>query len=163
MKMHSIVLGSATIFLGMGMSCGAQAALPKVFFQNAAGFCQPALPTFDGNIRKRPTGVANEGATNAFVSCSAPTSAESSTGITSLNLALANRTTGDIIVTCSLVNSFLVGGAVIPKTVTIPANNIQFVTWTTSDVGNPASMMWANFSCNLPPGTDVSYIFYNFT
>ncbi len=164
MKHIPLVLGTAAVIAGLGMSGGAQAlTATKKFYQNATGFCQPSLPAFDGNIRKRPTAVANEGTSAAFVSCSGPTSAEDTTGVSSLNLVLYNRTAAAISVTCSLVDSFTAGGLVVPKTVSIPANNRAFFTWTLADVGSPPSMQWANFNCGLPPSTDVGYLFYDYT
>lgn len=133
------------------------------YYQNAAGICQASLPSFEGAIRKRPTAVANEGASSAFVSCSAPTAAESSSGITEISVVLYNRTAGAIPVTCTFVHSFQSGGTLVPKTVSVPANSRAFMSWTPADVGNPASLRFANFNCALEPGTDVGYVYYFYT
>lgn len=39
------------------------------FIQTPVNNCQPALPAFDGQIRKRPKAVQNEGTSTAFVTC----------------------------------------------------------------------------------------------
>lgn len=164
MNRVSFVLGTAAIAAGLGMGGGAQAATAsKTHYQNATGFCQAALPVFDGNIRKRPTAVANQGTTNAFVSCSMVTSAEATTGISTMNLVLYNRNATAIDVTCSLVHSFQSGGLIVPKTLTIPANARGFLIWTPADVGGGTSLKYANFSCNLPGNIDVGYAYYDYT
>ncbi len=43
--------------------------LARKLMVNASGACQSALPVFDGNIRKRPKAVVNEGDSPAFVTC----------------------------------------------------------------------------------------------
>lgn len=164
MNRFSWVLTAAAIAAGLGMSDGAQAATAtKNYFQNATGFCQPALPVFDTNVRKRPTAVANEGTSNAFVSCSMVTSAEESTGISRIDLVLYNRAVAPLNVTCSLVHSYEAGGLIVPKTVAIPAGARGFLVWTTADVGNPASIAFANFSCDLPAGVEIGYAFYRYS
>jgi len=49
----------------------ASAALAsRILNQNPAGVCQAALPVYDGQIRKRPKAIQNEGSSPAFVTCS---------------------------------------------------------------------------------------------
>lgn len=156
-------LGTAAIVAGLGMVHEAHAATsPRLNFQNAAGFCQPALPAYEGSIRKRPTAVANEGSSNAFVSCSSLTQAEDSTGMSEIYLVLYNRTAAPINATCSLVHSYQAGGTIIPKTLSIPANDRAFFQWTAAEVGFP-SIRFANWSCNLPPGVDVGYSWFMYS
>lgn len=153
----------AVAMLGSAMGTAQAATSTKLYFQNATGICQASLPSFEGAIRKRPTAVANEGSSSAFVSCSAPTSAEGSTGITSVTIVLYNRTAGTIPVTCTFVHNFTSGGTLVPKTASIGANNRAFLTFSTTDVGSPTSLQFANFNCALEPGTDVGYVYYNYT
>lgn len=42
----------------------------RYLVQNPTGVCQAALPVYDGQIRKRPKAIQNEGTTPAFVTCS---------------------------------------------------------------------------------------------
>lgn len=44
--------------------------LRRFMTQNPTAICQAALPVYDGQIRKRPKAVQNEGTTPAFVTCS---------------------------------------------------------------------------------------------
>lgn len=163
MKLFSLLIATTAIGVGLGMSNDVQAATAtRLYFQNASGICQPALPVFDGNIRKRPTAVANEGTSNAFVSCSSQTQAESTTGIGTISLVLYNRTAAPISATCSLVHSFQTGGLIIPKTLSVPANNRVFFDWTAAEVSF-TSVRFANWSCNLPPGVDVGYAIFNYS
>jgi len=138
----------------------------KGHYQAGSGFCQPALPTFDGNIRKRPTAIANEGTALAFVSCSAQKSFNDSSGYTdnepSYSLVIYNRTSAAVNVTCSLVNSFQAGSTAFPKTISVPANNRSFFTWDAATDNGGTEWQFPNFSCGLPPGTEVGYILYNF-
>lgn len=138
----------------------------KAIYQAGSGFCQPALPTFDGNIRKRPTAIANEGTALAFVSCSAVKSFNDSAGFSDnepeYRLVIYNKTAAPVDVTCSLVNSFQAGSTTFPKTLTVQANNRVFFTWNAVADNGGTEWQFPNFSCGLPPGTEVGYILYNF-
>jgi len=164
MNRFSLITGATLLVAGFGMTGTAEAATAtRLHFENATGFCQSALPIFDGNVRKRPTAVANEGTSNAFISCSMAASANGSTGIEVISLFIYNKTAVAVNVTCSLVNHYQAGGTVVPKTQSVRAIGIAEFVWTRGDVGNPASMKYANFSCNLPPGTEVGYGYYRYS
>jgi hypothetical protein len=133
-----------------------------VYYQSASGFCQPALPAFDGLVRKRPTAVANEGTANAFVSCSMPswpTGEGVDVNLGEVELVLANRGTQAAQLSCTLVNAFEPGGAAVVRTATAAAGQRAFLTWTIGDFGG-APLEFLNFSCLLPPRTEVAYGFY---
>ncbi len=153
-------LGVAAALFAAVMSDASAATAQGRYFQNAAGICQASLPSYEGAIRKRPTAVANEGSSSAFVSCSAPTSAESSQGITQVYAVLYNRTAAAIPVTCTYVHNYQSGGTIVPKTISVPANSRAFLSWTPADVGATSTMSFANFNCALEPGTDVGYVYY---
>jgi hypothetical protein len=167
MRTPSSLLGLALVLAGTALAAPSAMALTSTrhYYQNASGICQSALPVFDGNIRKRPTAVANEGTANAFVSCSVPTNAESSLDITSFTVVLFNRTGADQTVSCTYVSSYSqVTSTLVPKSVTVPANDRAFLTFSTSDLpGPPSNLYFGNFSCNLLPGTDVGYIYYDYS
>src|SRR5690606_41548022 len=75
----------ATVFLtgAIAAALPVGAATQNHWMQaNGSGVCQAALPNFEGQIRKRPLAIQNEGTATAFVTCS-PTSlqfAEASSG-----------------------------------------------------------------------------------
>ena len=156
-------LGIAIAVVCVGMTDAIAATSTGRYYQNAAGICQASLPSYEGAIRKRPTAVANEGSSSAFVSCSAPTSAEGTTGVTEISVVLYNRNASATPVTCTFVHSFQAGGTLVPKTISVPSNGRAFLTYTPADVGNPTSLRFANFNCALEPGTDVGYVFYYYT
>lgn len=160
MRYATATAAAAMILASFASPDAAAATASKLQFQNASGFCQPALPVFDGQIRKRPTAVANEGTTNAFVSCSMQTSPEDANhSISVVALVLYNRGTTDREVTCNLVHGFQAGSTLFPLTLTVPAGWRQFFEWTAGDVG-VAEIDFANFNCNLPVGVDIGYGYY---
>ena len=59
-----------TVALACGQWLSSEAAAQTTAPTAAAvDRCQPALPTFDGSIRKRPKAVQNEGTSIAFITC----------------------------------------------------------------------------------------------
>jgi len=164
MNRRACVVGLTALGVWWGGLAVAEAATAERFYMSSAtGFCQPALPVFDGNIRKRPTAVANEGTSNAFVSCSMPTAGDSSTGITTIVLFFHNRGSTAVTFTCSLVHAFQAGSLIVPKAIDIPGHDTNGQAWFRADVGNPASMSFANFSCNLPASVEISYGYYPYS
>ena len=164
MNRRALLFAVTTLAAGLGATTNARAAVAQtVHYQNATGFCQPALPVFEGNIRKRPTAIANEGTSNAFVSCSMTSLPEAGAAIELPTLAVYNRTAADIDVTCSLVHSYEAGGLVVPKTLSIPAGDREFFEWTLADIGDPPSFDFLNFNCNLPVGVDIGYGYYYYS
>lgn len=161
MNRHISLIAAMTAAAGFAASGTAQAATTQtVHYQNASGFCQPALPVFEGNIRKRPTAIANEGTANAFVSCSMSSLPEvAAANITLATLVIYNRGASAVDVTCSMVNHYQAGGAVVPRTLSVPAAGREFFEWAPADFED-APLDFLNFNCNLPVGADVGYGFY---
>ena len=162
----AIVLGCATV-----PDAGAF-ELPREAHQKATGVCQAALPAFEGQIRKRPLAVQNEGSANAFVSCSlfspgAPATSFLHGAIYAVILTLDNDRPDPVDVTCTLV----VGASrspwtrYFPRTVTLPANSTyNQIAWSQDpdfDGGmvNPSP----GISCNLEPGVGIAdtTVYYN--
>ena len=158
---HGIITATLTAGLGLIFASGAAGAVTsaRVFNQNATGNCQSALPTFDGQIRKRPLAIQNEGTAPAFVSC-AFMSPSNLAGVTQVTLLADNNTGSPVDISCTLVSGVSHNGVpkYFPKTITMAANSgLNGFTWTTADNGG------ANFtdydlsaSCNLPVGTGLS-------
>ena len=70
--------------------------------------CQAALPVFDGQIRKRPLAIQNEGTSNAFITCAlrgrfGGTSATTGTSAF-VTVGLINNTGSSRTATCTLVD-----------------------------------------------------------
>lgn len=64
--------GIALAFMTLSAAPGDASAqdVTRYWQQNPAGICQSALPVYDGQIRKRPKAIQNEGTVPAFVTCS---------------------------------------------------------------------------------------------
>jgi hypothetical protein len=164
MNRLNVVLAAATVLTGMVASGGANAVtVPRLDFVHGSGFCQGALPSFDTQIRKRPLAVANEGTATAFVSCSMGTERQPAL-VTEADLVLFNRTTASVDVTCTLVHGYQSSASptYISKTVTIAPNNRAFAIWLPADNGG-SNYSWLNWSCALPPGTDIGYGYIKYT
>ena len=157
MNRLNVVLAAATVLTGLAVSERAQAVnVNRLDFNHASGFCQGALPSFDTNIRKRPLAVANEGSATAFVSCSM--GGERNNAITEATLHIYNRTSTNVNVSCTLVHGFESASSptFIPKTLSVPANSDAYFQWLPADNGG-ANFSWLNWTCALPPGTDIGY------
>lgn len=137
--------------------------MTRSFAQNATGTCQAALPSYEGQIRKRPLAIQNEGTANAFVSCSLVGTHYGPNGdgreMTSVFVGLVNNTVAAIDVTCTLSDGLanLIAPAFIAKTVSVPANGWVELNWTSVDNGGDPFLFSANVQCNLPVGTGISY------
>ena len=130
---------------------------------NAVGPCQAALPSFEGLVRKRPAALVNEGAANAFVTCSPDTFQGMPSGGDHYGLLFRNYNADAITITCTAVFADGAGnpGWSMPKSVTLAANSTAQLWWNAIDnvpVGNNMSF---NTSCALPPGGAITTVFRN--
>lgn len=136
---------------------------------NPTNYCQTALPVFDGNVRKRPVSVQNEGTGNAFVTCSwnidtlAETNAESS-GILQADVYFHSDAAGSV--TCTGVAGWngVQAQSVKVLTLTGGGQTETSMRWVPADF--PQGQLGTGLfsvSCNLAPGQgiDDSYITYD--
>lgn len=140
----------------------AAATILKTTTQTGTASCAPALPTYEGVIRKRPLAIQNEGASSAFVSCSLTTSFVYATAGSSeaVYLGFTNSSSGSSSVTCTLVDIGF--GASAPtyrtKTFSVQANGSREVQWNAAnDNGGVPFRTSPNISCNLTPGIGITY------
>lgn len=166
MKIAVSALASAVLFAALSPQA---AAIERLELTNATGLCQGALPSFEGNLRKRPSGIINTSTTqSAFVSCSTTQNFFTpATGGTAsvLGLLLTNPTSASVSFSCTLVTGFNYVGVSspmqYPKTFVVPAGATSEVQWTAEDdnAGEPfpASL---NVSCNLPAGTEIGSVYW---
>lgn len=155
----TILALAASLALGMALTPGVADAVERyrIFSTNATGHCQAALPVFEGNIRKRPLAVQNEGGNNAFVTCSylsqkdiiVATMNVHNDGAVAQNLA------------CTGVSGTHNGSdnEYVVKTVSIPSNGTRTMQWLPSDFsGAPTVFPDSRFSisCNLLPGIGLN-------
>ena len=133
--------------------------------QNAVADCQGALPAFEGAIRKRPTGMANEGTGNAFLTCSMQGEFVTLPAAnTWFGVSISNRAAEPVTVSCTAVLGITGLQTFLTKTVTVPpGNGRRDVSWAASvDNGNVPYGGPVNFSCALVPGSEASYTFRRF-
>ena len=130
-----------------------RAEAQQVLAQNAAGACKSALPVFDGNLRNRPTAIANEGVSGAFVSCSMEDSLEGRSTFPAV--LLYNARAGAITVSCTLVQGYAGGARYYTKSRTYGAGSDGYISWSEVDNNFPYYAELINFSCNLPPGVEM--------
>ncbi len=149
----AVVLGSLTL----SSQVSAATALRNHFSHGTAN-CQSALPVFDGNIRKRPMAVANEGSSTAFITCDSENNEESFGGMQEVGVYFTNRSGANgLTVSCTLVNG-VYSGTFFPKpTAAIPAGGYGFITWTAADNGG-AKFVAPAVSCGLPAGVELNYV-----
>ncbi len=172
MKSFKSAFSVTGLVLAIGASMAAgdamAAAQTRVFFANATSYCQTSLPTFDGNVRKRPLAVQNEGTTNAFVTCSflMQTGGTTASTPTRVDVWAQNQTAAAQDLTCTMVTGFATGtNQFVTKTVTLAANGVQNVlSWVPANFtggvfpdGDPLSI-----SCNLLPGVGINDSYVTF-
>jgi hypothetical protein len=157
MKTYSIILGSGALAVGLGLSGQASAVtVSRDYLSHGTASCQSSLPVFDGNIRKRPMAVANEGSTTAFVTCDTESINNAGTGFTAVGVFVKNRAgTAGLTVNCTLVNGVLSPSGSFPKTSpAIAVGGISQIAWTTAD-NSGANFAAPAVSCALPAGVDI--------
>jgi len=168
-----VATGVASLVLASGLVFGGQAfaALEdSEIAANAAARCQGALPNYEGNLRKRPLGVINEGTAPAFATCAfeidnlqkEPVGVDS--GVDYFGVFLSNFGTTAATVTCTGVAGFETGTVqYASKGVLVPANlsGQGAIFFTAADFGGSIFPLTA-VSCQLPPGTGINdtYIGY---
>lgn len=139
----------------------------------ATSICQGALPVFETNLRKRPLGVANEGSTPAFLSCSFTTSNDGSAGpriVSYFGGFFTNSTSADATVTCTGIRGLAgeTDNVYETRTVTVLANGVPGTPDTGYIFFGPAEGEQPDYqnvamSCKLPSGVSLNdtYVGYS--
>lgn len=157
MNRSIITLGVATALLGTLASAGTAnaATVTRSIYTQASGACQGALPIFETNFRKRPLAVANEGTTNAFVTCGVRNTEDQVSS--AVELYVTNRNAADVDVDCTLVDGIFdntIGFAdYYPQTVTATAGVDSSFSW--GGFGSP----YQQISCNVPAKIEVNMLY----
>lgn len=152
---------SFVLFLPLALAFTGDAdAVIRQDIQNAAGNCQAALPVFDGQIRKRPLAIGNEGTGPAFVSCSlvGDYSAMANTILT--QVIVRNRGSETQSIACSMVAGFEHGAAPAPlyvaRSIELAPGAEGIISWNVGDNGEELLPGPINFSCLLPAATVIN-------
>lgn len=163
MKDVSLVATAASVAL---LACAGSAAAVvqnRVLESTAVGLCQGALPAFETQIRKRPLAVQNEGAANAFVTCSLLLQDGDDTGFELARVLFRTVSGSATSLSCTGV-----WGGMLPtspigfatKSVTTPAGGQAVeIVWDRTDMGTPHSGFYQQFfsvSCAVPPGVAIT-------
>jgi hypothetical protein len=132
---------------------------------NPTSYCQTALPVFDGNVRKRPLAVQNEGGSNAFT-CSFATQTDP---LEFVAVYVRNNNNAAATISCTGVTSgigYITPPEYVTKTETVPASGSADLTWSGLDfAGAPAFLPGHglfNVSCSLAPGVGLNESFVLF-
>ncbi|MEP6632702.1 MAG: hypothetical protein ABJA62_00680 [Luteimonas sp.] len=131
---------------------------------NATSYCQTALPIFDGQVRKRPLAVQNEGTSNAFITCSF-TRHFNAVAATAITMYSQNNSAAAKDLTCTLVTGHAGGPTqFVAKTVTLPADGTQkFMRWLAADfTGGTFPDEQYSMTCNLLPGVGLNDSYLSF-
>jgi hypothetical protein len=155
--------------MAVGLPAGDASAATKTrfYYANATSYCQTALPVFDGNVRKRPLAVQNEGTTGAFITCSFTAQ---STGLDSVVVLASNDGAATATLSCTGVTSVQGGddggpSEYVTKTVAIPAAGVSGFTWLPEEFGISSTIPGGGYfsvSCNLPPGVGINDSYVRF-
>lgn len=163
MKLAAFVAAAAVCLTAFAPEAS---AISRLELTNATGACQGALPNFEGHLRKRPTGIVNQGTSNAFVSCSTTQNWNNPAPAEIFGVVLTNTTGAPLTVDCTLsagVNYIgFMAPTLFPKSFEVPAGETEEFQWNAEDdnggMAFPASL---NVSCNLPAGAELGSVYYH--
>lgn len=146
----------------------------QVWSGNAVSSCQSALPVFDGNIRKRPLAIANEGTVSSFVNCNFLLPVNSY-GIEKFEVNTGNIATGNKSVTCTGIAGIEYGprNTYYPRAAqTVAPASLKTFTWSAAAdnngkrfndvVENGAPNQNVGFQCLLAPGATITWVTITF-
>ena len=159
---HRILIACVALFCAMHNDDSKAATRDLRLTMNATGACQAALPQYDTTLRKRPTGMFNEGNASVFVTCS-PMSLQNVPITVGHGITIYNTNAHDVVVNCTGVTSDAPAPAFyMPKSSTFGQNEAHGIAWVASD-GLNGSFTTFNISCLLPPGVGITTLFINQT
>ena len=135
------------------------------------GYCQTSLPVFDGNVRKRPLAVQNEGTGVAFVTCSYPSPEGREPGESATTRVwqyFVNTSAAPVTVSCTGVastNNQDSAQYVTKSRVVNPGAGEQSISWYAADFAGMPTVFpnqgAFSVSCGLPPGAGIGVAYVN--
>ena len=155
---HRLLLAVAVVTGLLAVARPAHAGYDnRALRQKAVGSCQGALPTYDAMLRKKPTGIVNEGTRTAFVSCGVTTNVFGQT--TQVDVQLSNLSGQPVTVTCTLMTGTLgVPTTSFTQSLYIPVTgSTGMITFSSLELNNdqPFDNEQA-VSCKLPPQVELN-------
>jgi hypothetical protein len=163
MKRLSVLLGLGVAVVSMLPTTASAATVVRQHVSHGTANCQSALPVFDGNIRKRPMAFANEGATNAFVTCGTESISNTGSGFSFVGVVFVNRAgAADVEVSCTLVDGVLMASGYFTKSANVGAGGVNFIQWSGVDENAGENFSAPALSCNLPSGVDIGMVMFEY-
>lgn len=157
MKRIASAAGAAALAAGLSMSAPVKAvSVERESSSHGTASCQSALPVFDGNIRKRPLALANEGTGNAFITCDTEASDLGGSGFWQVRINFYNRGAATAF-NCTLVDGISPLATYFPDSLHIPTNAAGIIGWNTADNGGE-NFDYPAISCSLPPGGEIIFV-----
>lgn len=149
----SSILCTAVIAGLMAVSATAQAATVRSQFYASTAVCEAPLPIYDATLRKRPLGIANEGTSVIFISCSMPGDYVGNVESATVQINFTGLESGGT-VSCTLVGGSRFGMVYRTGSVAVAMGANNQLAWDDVDKGTT----WGsyNFSCNVPPGVEMN-------
>jgi hypothetical protein len=138
------------------------ATVTRDCLRHGTASCRSALPVFDGNIRKRPAALGNEGTATAFITCDSDSINNGGTGHSAVSVFFTNRAGApDVVVNCTLVDAVFTAIESFPKSsnalpVGVPGGGA--ITWTAAADNEGANFIAPAVSCAVPAGVDVPFV-----
>src|SRR5690606_3473208 len=161
MKIRMIVAAAV-----VGIACVSGAARAewgeRSAISNATGICNGSLPSYEGALRKRPTGIANEGGSNAFVGCSM-TGDTWNAGTSGVFAYFVNRGTQAATINCTFVDGVAAEFGIYPAqyhpgSIEAGAGEAGVMEFSAAEGERFTSL--SNINCTLPPGTEINMLAY---
>lgn len=151
-------LGCALVLASASFAADA-AVIERQEVRMSADVCQPALPAFDGNIRKRPLAMQNEGTGNAFVTCAFGGAFNGVPSQKTVTVGFTNITSANITVNCTLVDgqAGVMNPDYFPKSIVVPPTGapVTLLMWSAVADNGGVRFTYPAVSCLLPPGSGV--------
>ena len=143
--------------LAAATAAGAAGAVDRTIFAqaNGAGACQAALPNYEGQIRKRPLAIQNEGSAGAFITCSPVSLQGNALHASGHEMVLINNADTPSTVNCTGVS----GTTYMPKSVQVPGSGQASLNWLGADGVNGSNLDTMNMSCAIPPGIGIRTLY----
>lgn len=164
---YGIGMASLVVAVASVMSAPAYAVLEvNEVGANATSLCNGALPAFETAIRKRPLAVQNEGASNAFVTCSFSTQYDTASinNVGYFGVFFNNQAAAPVVVSCTGVAGFdsNTTNVFISKSTTIAPGGSGEIFFQPIDNGGLGYYPLVNVSCNLPAGAGINDTYVGF-
>ncbi len=137
----------------------ADAATSRTHYYSAVAVCAGPIPSSDGNLRRNPLGIRNDGDVNVWISCSVPGDFVGDQVAGLLQPYFHHFGTGNATINCTLVagNRFN-GYALVTGATNIAGGGDAYVSW--DPVDKISAYGSYNFQCILPPDVELGLIYF---